>query len=34
MTTSAGVLPVRATKQADSDRRYESGGPTTDGPGR
>ena len=33
MTTSAGVLPARATK-ADSDRRYESGGPTTDGPGR
>ena len=34
MTTSAGVLPVRTTKQADSDRRHESGRPTTDGPGR
>ncbi len=34
MTTSASALPVRATTQADSDRRCKSGGLTTDGPGR
>ncbi len=34
MTATASVVPVRATKQAVSDRRHKNGGWAIDGPGR